>query len=343
MRRAADIPVAGAVGRREALSIMAQTALCVPLLGRGMAAAAAGTADDRSPRDADEFDRLFRDISNRGRWGPEDQRGAVNLVTREKSRAAAQLARLGKSVGMSRPTLGTDAPDNAHPFVRTMNPGLGSDTYETWYHGGMVSHFDAFCHRNHDGQQYNGRRHAEVNTAAGCLQGDVMAFRDGIVTRGILLDVPRLRGAPYLEPGTPVFVEDIEACEKMAGVRVSSGDALILHTGRWAWRAAKGPWDPLKALSGFHASVLPWLKARGVAVLGCDGVSDVFPSRVKGVFDPIHQGALAALGVPLLDNLDTEAAAAEAARLRRWAFMTTIAPLTVPGGTGSPLNVLAVF
>lgn len=312
----------------------------------GLAAGAAPGVEHeggRFPRNAEEFDQMFSQIKNWGRWGADDRLGTVNLITRKKAKEAAALVRLGRTVGLGHPTMTETAVDNAHPFVHRMNPGFSSDVYETWYHGGMVTHFDALCHRNYKGLHYNGFPVVDVNKQSGCVGLDVMPFKDGLVTRGVLIDLPRLRGLPYVEPGTAVFVEDIEAWEKQSGVKVTSGDALYLHTGRWARRNKEGAWDPLKALAGFHASVLPWLKDRGVAILGCDGVSDVFPSRVTDVFDPIHVGTLAGLGLPLLDNLDTEAVAQVAGELRRWEFMTSIAPMAVPGGTGSPLNILAAF
>ena len=139
------------------------------------------------------------------------------------------------------------------------------------------------------------------------------------------------------------YVEDLEAWEQQAGVRVESGDIVFVRTGRWARRADRGPWQIMGGAAGLHASVAPWLHARGVAVLGSDAVNDVFPSGIEGASGPIHLLTIVTMGMPLFDNLDLEAVAAEAARQNRWEFLVVAAPLGVEGGTGSPLNPLAIF
>jgi kynurenine formamidase len=146
-----------------------------------------------------------------------------------------------------------------------------------------------------------------------------------------------------MEPGAAIYVEDIEAWEKKAGVKIGSGDAVFVRTGRWARRAAKGPWNAGEILAGLHVSVVPWLKQRDVAILAGDGASDVMPSQVQGVSQPVHFLMLVALGSPLFDNCDLEQLAETANRLGRWEFMFTAAPLAVPRGTGSPLNPIAIF
>ena len=194
----------------------------------------------------------------------------------------------------------------------------------------------------HDGRMYNGFPREAV-TPEGCGRLAIDALKDGIFTRGVLIDLPRLRGERWLEPGTPIRPADLEAWEEHAGVKVSPGDVLLLRTGRWARRAAEGPWDVSQRSAGLHASCAPWLRERGVAVLGSDVASDVFPSQVEGYSHPIHLLALVAMGMPIFDNLDLEALGEEAAKRERWEFLLTAAPLPVPGGTGSPLNPIATF
>jgi len=189
---------------------------------------------------------------------------------------------------------------------------------------------------------YNGVSHQTV-TPAGCAKSGIQGLKNGIVTRGILIDIPRLKGLPYLEPGTPVFPEDVEAWEKKAGVKVGSGDVIFLRTGRWARRAKVGPWGVSNHAAGFHASIAPWLKARGVALMGSDVAADVVPSLVEGVRLPVHVLTIAGLGMNLFDNQDLEAVAETAAKLNRWEFMLTVAPMPVEGGTGFPVNALAIF
>ena len=163
------------------------------------------------------------------------------------------------------------------------------------------------------------------------------------MTRGVLVDLPLLKKIPYLEPGTGVTVADLEAWEKFANVRFGGGDAVFLRTGRWVQRKEKGPWNVARDAAGWHASVMPWLKQRDVALLGNDAVNDVQPSGVPGNSRPIHQLAIVAMGLPLVDVMDLEAVAQTASRLKRWEFLVTAAPVPVLGGTGFQLNPIATF
>jgi kynurenine formamidase len=308
----------------------------VPILSPGPAAA-------RYPRNAEEFDKAFHDVKNWGRWGPDDQLGAANLITDQKRRQAAALVKNGVAVSLAHNPLTEAAPDNPSPFEHTMNRGLSTDTYRVSYHGYAHSHLDALCHILYKDQTYNGHARTAVLTERGCAQLSIDKLKNGIVTRGILIDIPRLKNVPYLEPGTPIFVEDLEAWEQKARIKVSPGDAVFVRTGRWARRAALGPWPISRNAAGLHASVAPWLKARGVSFLGGDAAQDVTPSLVEGVGLPIHVLAITALGIDLFDNQDLEAVAETAARLNRWEFMLSVAPVPVTGGTGFPVNALAIF
>jgi kynurenine formamidase len=221
--------------------------------------------------------------------------------------------------------------------------GNNMDRYAVSYHGYAHSHIDALCHILYKEQTYNGYARADVNTDKGCAKLGIQNLKEGIVTRGVLVDIPRLRNLPYLEPGTPIYVEDLEAWEKKAGVKIAPGDALLVRTGRWARREKLGPWNVGQNAAGLHASVAPWIKARGVAFLGGDAAQDVVPSMVEGVALPVHTLMIPGLGVNLLDNQDLEALGDTAAKLNRWEFMLTIAPVPVTGGTGFPLNAIAMF
>ncbi len=79
---------------------------------------------------------------------------------------------------------------------------------------------------------YNGFSRDEEVTTTGCNRLAIIDFKQGIVTRGVLMDIPRLKGVPYLEPGTPIYVEDLEALEEQAGIRVESGDIVFVRSGR---------------------------------------------------------------------------------------------------------------
>jgi kynurenine formamidase len=286
---------------------------------------------------------MFNQVKNWGRWGADDQLGAANLITVEKRKQALALAKNGITISMAHNPLTEAAPDNGSPFEHTMNRGFSTDTYKVSYHGYAHSHIDALCHILYKDQTYNGYPRAEVNTEKGCTKLGVQNLKNGIVTRGVLLDIARLKGLPYLEPGTPVFQEDLEAWEKKAGIKVAPGDAIFLRTGRWARREKLGPWNVGQNEAGYHASVAPWLKARGVSFLASDDAQDVTPSLVTGINLPVHTLAITALGVDIIDNLDLEAVAETAARLNRWEFLLMVAPVPVTGGTGFPANPLAIF
>lgn len=297
----------------------------------------------RAPRNAEEFDALFQQVKNWGRWGANDQLGSANLLTDATRRQAIAQARTGLTVSLSRDLMTDKADDNGSPFEHTMIGSNTMDNYRVSYHGYAHSHIDGLCHILYKGQTYNGYPTSDVNTPSGCVKLGIENLKQGVIARGILIDIPALRGLPYLEPGTAVYAEDVEAWEKKAGIRIGPGDAILLRTGRWARRDKVGPWAVGRNAAGFHASIAPWIKARGVAFVGSDAAQDVVPSMVEGLALPVHTLLLTGMGINLLDNQDLEALSATAARLKRWSFMLTIAPLAVKGGTGSPANVIATF
>lgn len=306
----------------------------------------AGEALTPADLSAEDVRRFHRTLSNWGRWGAEDQLGTLHWIDAGKRAAAAGLVRSGRTVGCARPLPTEPAVDNERPVVHLMtgtaSEGWGGDYFALAPHGYAVSHVDALCHIFHEGRLYNGHPVERV-TAHGALALSIDALRDGVVSRGVLLDVPALRGADWLEAGEAIGPEDLERAETAAGLRVEAGDVLLVRTGRWALRSARGPWDPRQRLAGLHASCLPWLFERRVAALGSDGVSDAVPSQVEGVGLPIHSVAIVAMGLHLLDNLDLDALAAACREERRWAFQLVIAPLVIAGGTASPVNPIAIF
>jgi kynurenine formamidase len=289
---------------------------------------------------------LHADLSNWGRWGAADQLGALNPITPEVTAAATATVRSGKTVSCARPLNTEPGPDNpvpvAHHMIGTASEGWGADYLALAPHGFATSHIDALCHIFYEGKLFNGYA-AETVTAHGATRLGIHHLHNGIVTRGVLLDIPAGRGVEALEPGTAIFPEDLDAAEERAALRVRAGDALLVRTGRWAWRQAHGPWDFATCAAGLDAACLSWLRARDVATLGSDGVSDVLPSRVEGVGMPIHEIAIVALGLHLMDNLDLDALAAACADEGRWEFLFVVAPLVLRGGTASPVNPIAVF
>ncbi|MBM4003074.1 MAG: cyclase family protein [Planctomycetes bacterium] len=325
--------------------------LCLVLWSTILFAAIPGvtTAQSAALSKAD-IDRLHKELSNWDRWGKDDQLGTLNLITPEKRVQAASLVQQGKSVSLARLVEKQTAADNGSPFQHKMlstGKGPGSqwvtDQFTVNYHGIAHTHMDSLCHLIHDGKLYNGFTQSDI-TESGAGKLGIQTVRTGIFTRAILMDIPRLRGVKYLDPGTPIYVADLEAWENRAGVRVGSGDVVFIRTGKWARRDEKGAWDSAKdGLAGLHASCVKWLRNRDIAMLGSDAASDVVPSGVPGVDQPVHLLILNAMGTPIFDNCELEEVARVAAELKRWEFLITAAPLAVEGGTGSPLNPIAVF
>lgn len=305
---------------------------------------------------AERMREIFESVKNWGRWGPEDEAGALNLITPALRRAAAAEVRVGESVSCARELPVRPTVENMHPALHMMvrggddclMPAIGmestSDFVGVAFHGMATSHIDALCHVLVDGHMYNGFPASEVKST-GAQRGSIMAAKDGVVGRGVLLDIPRIKSVPYLEPGTAVTVADLEAAEADHGVSVGEGDILLVATGRDARRDELGPWHPFTVgMAGLHPECLTWLHDRGVSVLGSDGVSDVLPGpHPEGWGMPIHQGTIVAMGVHLLDNLRLDQLAEACARNSQHSFLFTVAPLRVEGGTGSPANPIALL
>jgi kynurenine formamidase len=300
----------------------------------------------------EDFRRAMKELSTWGRWGEKDELGAANLITPAKRKQAAALAREGISVSLAHDVMqekAADAPTILERTLVTVAPNVSLDrySYSGTYHGVTHSHLDALdCHIMVDGVGYNGVSADEIRAAGGCPRGSIHALRDGVVTRGVLFDATRLPGKAtpqgWLEPGTAIRSEDLETLEKMQRVRVSAGDVILLYTGRWKRRAARGPWPNSEGFAGYHIDVAYFLKERGVSFIAADGPNDVSPSGLpQGV--GLHQLALVAMGVGIFDNLDFESAVEQARRLNRYEFLFMAAPLRIEKGTGSPLNPLAVF
>jgi len=303
------------------------------------------TSADKYPHELTQadFEHWMNDLSNWGRWGRGDQDGTLNLITPEKRRQAGALVKAGISISLSVEVMPAAAWTHGTTLLNGDQPvGYVLDNIGVSYHGNFTTHLDALNHMFYHGQMYNGVSISTV-TANGAPKDDVMRFKNGIVTRGILVDIPTLKSKAYLDDDEPVYPEDLIAWEKRAGIKIDSGDAVFVRTGRWRRVAEKGPLDLNKTAPGLHASSARWLHDRDIALLGSDAVSDVRPSRVDGVSQPVHELMLVALGTPLLDNCALDALAETAGRLKRWEFMLTVAPLAVPGGTGSPVNPIAIF
>lgn len=299
------------------------------------------------PRDT--FNAWMAQLSNAGRWGAQDQLGTLNLITPAKRRAAAQSVRDGVSISLAS-DLVADADPNAFlpfrlrvaviPFDTTTVAAIDSITLLA--HGYAFSHIDALSHFAFHDRLYN-RFARDALAPDGARTLGIQVMGSGIVTRGVIVDIPRLRGVPYLRPGDAVTVADLEAWERQHRVRIEPGDVMVIRTGRAPRAAAAGPWLVANDASGPHPSVARWLRTRGVAALGSDVANEASPSVVSGIPTPLHLLAIVAMGMPLMDNLNLEELAREAASRSRATFLFVAAPLRIRGGTGSPVNPIAIF
>jgi kynurenine formamidase len=301
----------------------------------------------------------FDSLSNWGRWGDDDELGTLNLITDDVRLAAARAVRHGRSVSCAWEVTAPDEMErstNTCPCAADM-PGAGNmparfhadrrwgfsnERLGLMFHGNTVTHLDSPCHLFWDGRMYNGRPHTMVDAATGSAWAAVTAAAGGIVTRGVLLDIAAVRGVPWLEPGEGVFPADLEEAERRQGVRVRAGDAVLLRTGFGRARHETGAAVGLSQ-AGWHASCLPWLREREVALIGADTPQDVQPSGVDEVLMPVHAVGLVAMGLWLLDNCDLESCASTAAELAQWDFQLAVAPIRFAGTSGSPVNPIATF
>ncbi len=304
------------------------------------------TPADRWPTNESEFAGLMKSVSNWGRWGPRDELGALNLIAPQKRKQAATEVRQGVPISLSRKLSGNAGDERfQHQMLRTgdQEGSTGSaDSYSFRYHGYTITHLDALCHQFFDGRMYNDFSPKSV-TAKGAGRLAVLNMQQGIFTRGVLVDLPALAGERYLDSRRAIYPEDLDKWEKQTGVRIASGDAVLIRTGSWARAAAEGQWKVEAGSAGLHASAMQWFRKRDVAAFGSDLALDVLPSRVAGISMPVHLLAIIAMGAPVLDNLDLEALSDAAKKRGRWTFLLTVAPLAVDGGTGSPVNPIAYF
>ncbi|HEY3627459.1 MAG TPA: cyclase family protein [Terracidiphilus sp.] len=305
---------------------------------------------------AQEFDALFQKVCNWGTWGADDERGTLNYMTPECVRNAAALVRSGRTVSMAVPLNKVAGPDNPRPVAHYMalafdgspvpgEPGFALDYLAGEIHGDCHTHIDALCHVSYKGRLYNGKPAAQI-TASGAKLQDITTYAHGIIGRGVLLDIPRLRGVKWLEPGEAVSAAELEHCEQVEGVRLRPGDILVFRTGHHRRRLELGPWNngyDGEGKAGLHPATISLLHDRKVAAFFPDGDGETVPSGVEGVAYPIHALQIAAMGMICADSLNLEDVSSVCEEERRWDFLVVAAPLRLPGGTGSFFNPIAIF
>jgi len=304
--------------------------------------------------------KMISSLSNWGRWGQDDELGTINLITPEKRKRAAALVKDGVPVSCARSiatnAIGADTTFQPLRFMVDSGEGRDHDSPARLlerrgasefigmvFHGYTITHVDTPAHYFWQGKIYNGRSANLITSREGARVESVDLLRDGVVSRGVLLDVAALRGR-WLGSGEGVMPEDLEAAERAQNLRVEAGDILLIRTGYYARRLAEGPRHPLKDGSpATHVACMPWLRERDVAMLGSDTHNDVSPATHPGLGNVVHIVGLVGLGLWLIDNANLEELAKACAARRRWEFMLTIAPLRLEGVTGSPVNPIALF
>jgi kynurenine formamidase len=292
----------------------------------------------------------FETLSNWGRWGPDDELGTLNFVTPEHRRRAALLVSEGVTVSCERRITVKQSEDNPQPLLRFMMttgeglPDKGWAGATDWVgmptHGRSITHLDALGHIFWNNTMYNGRSPSVVKALTGVGYCSIEAVRDGIVTRGVLLDIPRSEGVDWIEPLAGISPEMLERAEERQGVRVGNGDALLVRTGRDTRHAAQNHLGEEKP--GLEADCLPWLAEREVALLVSDEAHDITPGRYS-IRTPIHTVGIVMMGLWLLDNALLDPLASHCQEIGRWEFLFNVLPLQLQKASASPVNPVAVF
>ena len=301
----------------------------------------------------------FKSLSNWGRWGNDDQLGAPNLITADKTRRAVATVQEGTTITLSRTVNFEATPDAPNPPVHFMvESGEGwasgdkvttrataaaSDYFGMIFHGYTITHVDSLAHFFWEGQTYNGNPAHLVATNQGATVCSVEEAKNGIVTRGVLVDVPMVRGTDWVERGEGVMPDDILKAEEQCGFKVEEGDVLLIRTGQLHRRGVEGPVDRSVGSTACQAACLPLFHDRGIAMLGSDTGNDVSPPQYSRVQSPIHQVGITAMGLWILDNANLEDVSQACRDRNRWEFMVSIGPLRLHNTTGSPVNPIAIF
>lgn len=294
----------------------------------------------------EDFAKYLNEKRNWGRWGDDDQMGTINLVTPAKRARAAAAVRSGRIVSLSRPLPTVpkrfEQPPTQH-FMKRIDKetsGFALDYIGVTCHGHECTHIDAICHLWDENGMYNGRDPNVEITFSGARFGSIELWGDGIITRGVLLDVPRFRGEPYVTFDAPVHASELEAVAKAQGVEIEPGDAIAVYCGRERFDAEHPGYEhetPRRA-PGLHGSCLHFLRETDAAVLLWDMMDFIPQGGVPGV-----HASIANFGLALVDNALLEPLADACADEGRYEFQLTIAPLHLIGGTGSPVNPLALL
>jgi kynurenine formamidase len=290
-------------------------------------------------------------IGNWGRWGPEDERGTLNLITPELVRHAASLVRTGKTYSLALPVRSTGVPlipYRGTPMRMTLlnqadddfgTPGVGANEDMLMLPSHNGTHMDALCHVHHDGVLYNDLPAGTMKTLGGATRCGIE--RVGcLVGRAVLLDVCALHGVDALEPPYLVTSEDLESCAHRQGVELRGGDIILVRTG-WLGRfMANGSSSPemLSNQPGLGLDACTLIRDLDIAAVGSDNSAVEAIPFDQDRFLGVHVELLVKLGVYLLEHLMLDQLAAD----EIYESLLVVAPLSVVGATGSPINPIAL-
>lgn len=281
-------------------------------------------------------------LTNWDRWGNEDQRGTLNLLNPDLVKEAADLIKTGRIYSLSVPleTEGPQWPQRPKMWRVTSyfndetGSGFSGDALMMHSHSG--THIDALCHCWYDRKQYNGFSATEHVTSFGVTRNaiDNVPF---IVGRAVLLDVATWKGVDHLNLGEQISASDLDKCAEAQATVVQAGDILLVRTG----------WMQLFSIDrklfdsgepGIDESTIPWLRERDIVAVGSDNHAVEVLSEIPPNELPVHMAAIRDLGVYLIENLDLEALASD----KVYESFFIAAPLRLTGGTGSPINPIAI-
>lgn len=304
---------------------------------------------------------LAKKLRNWGRWGATDELGTVNFITPAKVKAAASLVRQGKVISLAIPfdangpqtgfggrvnplhsmlQDGGDIVNGAQDFL----PGLRYCDDAITMPLQCATQWDALSHIYFDGKMYNDRGPEQV-TSTGARANAITALKDKIVTRGVLLDVPRLKGKPWLEPGEAIYPADLDAAAAAAKVRIESGDIILIRTGQMAQVRDRGGWGDYAGgpAPGLSLTCAEWLATHEIAGYATDTWgTEVIPNETPDVFQPLHCVAIVNMGMLVGEIFTLEALADDCAADGVYEFLFVAPPLPITGAVGSPINPQAI-
>jgi kynurenine formamidase len=310
----------------------------------------------------EQIDAYSARLSNWGRWGEDDEAGTLNHITPETILAATRAVEHGITVSLQLPIRNGWGPQENQPTARRTNPihlmsVIGHTGVPDQFGKGLAyaddylilppqagTQWDALSHMWYDDQLYNGAPASEI-TANGAVRCDIGGVNDRFVSRGVLLDVARVKGVDVLEPGYAITVDDLDAAESAAGVRVGRGDMILVRTGLLGACVREGNWDRVNRAPepGLHFSTAEWIAEREVATVSADNQGVEAMGVLSEYYIPVHMLLLRDMGVHLGEFWWLEDLSETCARLGKYDMLLAAQPLKIERAVGSPVNPMAIL